>query len=104
MLLSKLRRKLGSPARSRNLRPSPSSNHRRFRPRIEQLEDRMVLNYSLSSTTFQWVELNGDPSASALITYGDNWANPIDLGSNTINFYVNTFHRPTRVSASNNRL
>jgi hypothetical protein len=62
----------------------------------------LVLSYSFSSTPFQWVELNGDPSANVVIGYGDDWANPIDLGSNTIRFYGNTFTGANNIWASTN--
>src|SRR6266849_368800 len=94
------------PARGRGPRPAA----RRFvRPQLEKLEDRVVLNYSFGSTLFQWVELNGDPNATDLIGYVNNgmFANPIDLGSNTINFYGSTyggFGGPTGIWASSNGL
>ena len=75
-----------------------------FRPRLESLEDRIVLNYAVSSIPVQWVELNGDPNATDLIGTGDDWANPIDLGANTINFYGTTYSGFAAVWASTNGL
>src|SRR5437879_5977857 len=103
MLLPRQRRQT-SLLRGRGSRPAV----RRFvRPQLEKLEDRVVLNYSFGSTLFQWVELNGDPNATNLIGTGDDWANPIDLGSNTINFYGTTysgFGGPSGIWASTNGL
>ena len=103
MLLPRQRRQTSLP-RGRGSRPAA----RRFvRPQLEKLEDRVVLNYSFGSTPFQWVELNGDPNATNLIGTGDDWANPIDLGSNTINFYGTTysgFGGPSGIWASTNGL
>src|SRR5438094_2186680 len=78
-----------------------------FRPQLERLEDRLALNYAVTSPLIQWVELNGDPNATVLIGTGQNWANPIDLGSNTINFYGTTFSGfggPSGIWASTNGL
>jgi hypothetical protein len=78
-----------------------------FRPQLERLEDRLALNYAVTSPLIQWVELNGDPNATDLIGTGQNWANPIDLGSNTINFYGTTFSGfggPSGIWASTNGL
>src|SRR5712692_3518492 len=78
-----------------------------FRPQLERLEDRLALNYAVTSTPIQWVELNGDPNATDLIGTGQNWANPIDLGSNSINFYGTTysgFGGPSGIWASTNGL
>jgi len=58
------------------------------------------LNYSFGSTLFQWVELNSDPNATNLIGTGDDWANPIDLGSNSINFYGTTYSDLAGLAAS----
>src|SRR6516165_2345524 len=91
MLLPKQSRKQPLKPRDRGHRSSRLSPRRLFRPQLERLEDRLVLNYSVSSTAFQWVELNGDPNATNLIGTGDDWANPINLGANTINFYGNTY-------------
>src|SRR5436309_3310898 len=77
---------------------------RLVRPQLEKLEDRVVLNYSFGSTPFHWVELNGDPNATNLIGTGDDWANPIDLGSNTINFYGTAYSGFAAVWASTNGL
>src|SRR4029077_5459565 len=66
---------------------SQSAKRSLFRPLVERLEDRGVLKYAVTSTPIQWVELNSDPNATNLIGTGEDWANPIDLGSNTINFY-----------------
>ena len=105
MLLPKQRRKDGSPVRGREPRSSRPAFHRFFRPRIEQLEDRLVLNYSfVGSTLTQWVELNGDPSATTVISAVDDAAKSINLGSNTINFYGKTYTGATAFWASSNGL
>src|SRR5438094_6533797 len=83
---------------------SQSAERSFFRPQLERLEDRVVLNYPVTSTPIQWVELNGDPNATNLIGTGDDWANPIDLGSNSINFYGTTYSGFAAVWASTNGL
>ena len=86
---------------------SQSAERSFFRPLLERLEDRVVLNYAVTSTPIQWVELNSDPNATNLIGTGEDWANPIDLGSNTINFYGTTysgFGGPSGIWASTNGL
>jgi len=105
MSLPSQRRK-SSPIREGGLRSWRSGARRFVRPQLEQLEDRVLLNYDFGSTPFQWVELNGDPTATNHIGFVDqgNWANPIDLGSNTINFYGNIFGGATGIWASSNGL
>src|SRR5215831_12751516 len=47
-------------------------------------------NYNFSSTTYSWVELNGDAAATLVIgnvADGGFWANPIALGSRVLNLY-----------------
>jgi hypothetical protein len=67
-----------------------------------------VLNYAFSSTPFQWVELLNNglavPNAFGVTGTADDWANPVPLGSNTINFYGNTFSGATALWASSNGL
>src|SRR5437879_1628125 len=104
MPLPRQSRKQASRPHSRGHQSSRPSPRRLFRPQLERLEDRLVLNYSVSSTAFQWVELNGDPKATNLIGGGDDWANPIDLGGNTLNFYGTTYTGFAAVWASTNGL
>jgi len=104
MLLPKQRHQNGSTIQSRRSRPSPFAHHRFFRPQIERLEDRLVLNYSFSSTPIQWVELHGDPTATTVINAADDAAASINLGSNTINFYGTTYTGATALWASSNGL
>src|SRR5437763_1086067 len=75
-----------------------------FRPLLESFEDRIVLNYSVSSIPVHWVELNGDPNATDLIGTGDDCANPINLGANAINFYGTTYTGFAAIWASTNGL
>ncbi|HEV2947519.1 MAG TPA: IPT/TIG domain-containing protein, partial [Gemmataceae bacterium] len=105
MSLPSQRRK-SSPIREGGLRSWRSGPRCFVRPQLEQLEDRVLLNYDFGSTPFQWVELNGDPTATNLIGFVNqgNYANPIDLGSNTINFYGNIFGGATGIWASSNGL
>jgi hypothetical protein len=49
-----------------------------------------MANYNFSSTTYNWVELNGDGAATLLVgSVGDGsaYANPINLGSHVFNLY-----------------
>jgi hypothetical protein len=78
----------------------------RFRPQLEQLENRVVLNYNFGGTSFQWVELLSNglavPGAFGVTGTADDWSNPVDLGSNTINFYGTTYSGHTALWASSN--
>ena len=51
----------------------------RFRPELEQLENRVLLNYDFGATSFQWVELLNNglavPNAFGVTGTGDDWAN-----------------------------
>src|SRR5260370_25729238 len=111
MLLPKHRSKPGSPARKWGFRllptTSPHVGRRTYRPELERLEDRLVLNYTYIGSTVmrgQWVELNGDPSATTVFTATDDAAASINLGSNTIDFYGKTYTGATALWASSNGL
>ena len=66
---------------------------RRSRLFLELLEKREVLTgpnsfgYVANAVPFQNIELQGDPNAFRVIQYADEAGVPVDLGSNTFNFY-----------------
>jgi hypothetical protein len=64
------------------------------------LEDRIALNYSFGATPFQWVNLvPGSPGVFTVIQYADDAAAPVDIGTNTFNFYGTTYTGATGVWA-----
>src|SRR6266852_190215 len=104
MLLPKHRRNGRSSIRKQEFRSTRPNQRRHFRPQVERLEDRLVLNYSFSSTPIQWVELHGDPTATTVINAADDAAASVNLGSNSINFYGTTYTGATAFWASSNGL
>src|SRR5260370_131567 len=104
MLLPKHRRNGRSSIRKQEFRSTRPNQRRHFRPQVERLEDRLVLNYSFSSTPIQWVELNGAAGATTVINAADDSASAINLGSNSINFYGTTYTGATSFWASSNGL
>src|SRR5439155_12591487 len=108
MPLPRQRQKKSRWIRQNHLHSRTSAARPRFRPQLEQLENRVLLNYDFGATSFQWVELLNNglaiPSAFGITGTGDDWANPVNLGSNTINFYGTTYSGPTALWASTNGL
>jgi hypothetical protein len=101
MLLPKHRRN-GTSVRRQGFRSIRRDHH--YRPQVERLEDRLVLNYSFGATPIQWVELNGASGAMTVINNADDAAAAINLGSNSINFYGTTYTGPNSLFASSNGL
>jgi hypothetical protein len=69
------------------------------------LEDRIALNYSFGATPFQWVNLvPGSPGVFTIIQAADDAAAPVNLGTNSFNFYGTTYTGATSIWASSNGL
>jgi hypothetical protein len=94
---------------------SSRSQHRRSKSShhifLEALEDRTLLTlgpdgfgYVGNSVPFQnqYVELQGDPGAFRIIQFADEAVVPVDLGSNSVNFYGVTYSGTNQVFASSN--
>src|SRR5262249_38680859 len=66
---------------------------------LERLEDRNLpsglgpdgFGYTGNTVPFQNNELQGDPAAFRIIQYADEAVVPVDLGTNTFNFYGVTY-------------
>src|SRR5262245_694156 len=78
---------------------------RRFRPSLECLEDRIVLNYSAGAVPFDPVPLSpSDPAVFSILNLADDAAAPVNLGANQLNFYGTSYTGPSSLFASSNGL
>jgi hypothetical protein len=74
----------------------------RFRPVLECLEDRTVLDYSFGATPYQPLLLQPDtPGVIAVLNLADDAAAPVNLGGNRFNFYGTSY---SNLFASSNGL
>src|SRR5262245_33237273 len=88
-------------------RPSRGSSSRPQSQRVcltlEVLEDRTILNYSVGPAPYVPLPLQpGDPGVFSIIDNGNDVSAAIDLGTNQLNFYGNTYSGPSSLFASSN--
>src|SRR5712692_8989207 len=75
-----------------NISRFPSPSRLQHKPWCEPFEERLVLNYSFGATSYQPINLvAGAPGVFTIINYADDLAEPVNLGSNTFNFFGTTY-------------
>ena len=76
-----------------------------YKPWCEPFEDRLALNYSFGAAAYQPINLvAGAPGVFTIINYADDLAAPINLGTNTFNFFGTTYTGFNQLFASSNAL
>ena len=86
-------------------RRSDAGSIRRFRPMVEQLEDRLVPTYSVGSTPFLPINLvSGNPGVFTIIQLANETAVGVDLGANQFKFYGTTYTGSNALFVSSNGL
>jgi hypothetical protein len=89
--------------RDRRRRSSPAGVF--FKPKLEQLEERIALNYSFGATAFEPINLvSGAPGVFTIINFADDATASVDLGSHHFNFYGTSYTGANSLFVSSNGL